>query len=176
VVSNPNVQSQGSPPATGGYRSYASLIQERLIYGRFYAGWSVTQGRYTFQPIYSPEFNADRYHSQRMPIGYEMIENSFQRYRNYTRQETPNDAWVLRTYLDGTALYRKWKVRSLRYNCYSKIDRTLEFFYYKEGEVQEGRYNKVQVLRRKHLNPQFITPTDAGFGEFLQHKYNHRGA
>ena len=172
MTTNPNVQALCNPPGGGGYRSYGSLVRERLIYGRFYAGWSVTQGRYSYQCMYSPAFNTDRHSSHRMVIGYEMVENTYARYHNYRQAQTPEGAWVIRVYLDGTALFRPYKISSLRYNARYGITDMMDFFFYKEAEIQEGRYNRIHVLRRKHLNPQFITPTDAGFGEFLQHKYN----
>ena len=154
-------------PPSHGYRAYAEIVKQRLIYGRFFAGWSMTQGRYHFRVIYDQD-TSPRYNFQRQPLGYEMAE----------RYLTPNDnSWVFRVYLDGTALFRPYKLRQLRYPTIRTITNMVEFFYYKEAEIpgEANRHLKTHVLRRRPLNPQHIAPQATGFGDFLKSKYNQPG-
>ena len=151
-------------PPSHGYRSYAELIKTRLIYGQFYAGWSVTQGRYSFRVMYAPS-EERRWRAQ--PLGYEMT--------TWRAGQSEDNTWVLRTYLDGTALYRPHMLGWLRYPTMRTITAMLDYFFYKESEIREG-HNRTHVLRRKPLNPQFVAPVAKGFGEFLTNKYNHEGA
>jgi len=157
-----NSNEQGLPPSYG-YRSYAELIKQRLIYGRFYAGWSVTQGRYTFSIMMHPRDAEERWRGE--PIGYEM---TTWRRRGATN---PADSWVLRVYLDGTALYRPHILGWLRYPTMRTIKSVIDYFFYVEDEMRE-RHNRIYVLRRKPLNPQHMAPVSKGFGEFLTSKYN----
>ena len=157
--SNP-VVSTGSPPQHGA-RSYAEMIKQYLIYGRFYAGWHKSQGRYTFSVIHA-EGHEHQHHWARPPIGYEMV----------NRGMVSRDNWVLRVYMDGTALFRSYQLGSLRYPTARTITGMIEHFYYKEGELQSG-YQRTAVLRRRPLNPNAITQSTGNFGEFLEGKYNH---
>lgn len=156
-----------TPPRYGS-RSYAELIKQRLIYGRFYAGWSMAQGRYVFRVMMDPA-DTEEYSWRRQPIGYEM-----------TGLSHTNNGWALRVYLDGTALYRPFKLGGLRYPTMSCIKAVMEYFFYTEQEIESpspyGRYNKTYVLRRKPLNPHHIAPVAKGFGDFLTGKYNKGGA
>ena len=155
---------QPEPPSYG-YRSYAELIKQRLIYGKFYAGWSVTQGRYSFRVMYRPD---ERNVWRGEPLGYEMTQ-----YRG-RRGTTDEDSWILRVYLDGTALYRPHMLGWLRYPTMRTIKTVLDYFFYKEAEIENpvARYNKTHVLRRKPINPHHTAPVSKGFGEFLTSKYN----
>jgi hypothetical protein len=160
TTNEPNVPSYG-------YRSYAELIKQRLVHGRFYAGWSVRQGRYDFRVMYFTG-RGDSYDS-RYPIGYEMVQHT----RTPRRDVVSND-WIMRVYHDGTALWRPHKLGWLRYSTMEPINRIVDYFFYKEAELPDSTddYARIQVLRRKALNPYHLTPTATGFGEFLTSKYN----
>ena len=159
VSSPPNIDH----PPRHGYRAYAEIIKQRLIYGRFFAGWSMRQGRYYFNVMYATE------QAGRQPIGYEMVET-------HTSSVTDNH-WVIRVYLDGTALFKPYKLSQMRHPTIRTITGMMDFFFYKEAEIpmENNRYNKMHVLRRRPLNPQHITPQAEGFGDFLESKYNQSG-
>ena len=151
-----------------GHRSYAEIIKQRLIYGRFYSDWSMRQGRYHFNVMYGPDTHVSR-PWDRQPIGYEMSEVS---------SSNAEERWVLRVYNDGTALFRPYKLSPLRYPTIMSIKNVVEYFFYKEEElpVDSDGYHKMQILRRRALNPQHATPQAQGFGDFLESKYNQMGA
>jgi hypothetical protein len=149
------------------------MIKQYLVYGRFYAGWTKHQGRYTFRIMYREHDESSSYHYRHEPIGYEMYECN----RAYGAASN-DESWVLRIYVDGTALFRPWKLHPLRYPASRCIHQVLEYFFYQEGEVRDtaGR-GHIKLLRRRVQNPYQSRPQQDNFGEFLESKYNtqHRG-
>jgi len=159
------VDTNSGPPQYG-YRSYAELIKQYLIYGRFYAGWSKLQGQYLFRVI--TRKHEDGHYGQHEPVGFEMVYCG----GRHVNIDYDFDAhYVLRIYADGTALWRPWKLSSMRYNAVSKITNMIEYFFYRDGAIRET-YSTTHVLRRKAINPHFVRPTANHFGKFLEHKYN----
>lgn len=149
-------------PPRYGDRSYAEIIKQRLIYGRFYAGWSMRQGRYVFQVMYATQSGSVL---SWQPIGYEMT---------LANQRSPNgeDDWILRTYLDGTALYRPHLLGWLRYPTLQAIKAVVDYFYFTEATVRGDHGLITKVMRRKALNPHQVNAPADGFGQFLTKKYN----
>lgn len=158
--SNPTA-STGQPPSHG-HRAYAEMIKQYLIYGRFYAGWTKNQGRYTFSVMHTEPTDGS-YRGE--PMGFQMTD------RNTTGHPV-NDTWVLRIYQDGTALFRAWKLGYMRYPTQRTIISMVEYFYYKESAIGQG-YQATTLLRRRPLNPNYIVPSTGNFGDFLANKYNH---
>ena len=161
-------------PPRYGYRSYAEMIKQYLIYGRFYAGWHKNQSKFCFRVIYAPIPNDDnnRWSYHRQPIGYEMV------WREDTRRREASDRWVLRCYVDGTALIRRSELYSMRQPAVSAINSVINFFYYRESYQNDrdtnDSYTRVEVLRRKPLNPYHTAPNASDFGRFLENKYNQQ--
>ena len=159
-----------------GYRSYAEMIKQYLIYGRFYAGWLKRQGRYCFRVMYKPDPSVDNaYHYRREPIGYEMIEREERRTRTW-RSDHESQNWVIRAYSDGTMLIRATKFYNLRSSATRPIYNIINYFYYRESRQadrdSESRHSRtVEVWRRKPTNPYVSQPNTNNFGRYLESKY-----
>jgi len=158
-----------------GYRSYAEMIKQYLIYGRFYSGWQKNQGKYCFRVMYRPAPDGEhRWSYHREPLGYEMVSRNMS-----TRARNPTDNWVFRAYVDGTAIVRRSAFYSMRSPAVNAINNIISYFYYRESTQDdrnnEGGYNyRVEVLRRKPVNPYHTAPNASDFGRFLENKYNQQ--
>jgi hypothetical protein len=156
-----------------GSDSYAGNLENRIV-TQTWISYHRRKGRFTFKRIY--DTNTDRYGRSNM-IGFEMTTS------NGYRNNTSDDNWVVRTYQDGTALYRMNKLRHMlnRRTCFNPINEVMDKHYYLDTTIPTtlerdyGNQGEIRILRRKPLSPYANLLAKRGsLGQFLVNKYNQR--
>jgi hypothetical protein len=138
-----------------------------------------------FRTIINHAESNSRYWYYKEIVGHEMIAKDHYDYNHNTQQNERKDIWLFRSYLDGTAFYRKQKTHSIlyRYPTSKNIDEVVEKYFYTDTEIVDhefaGRNSHyppmIVVLKRKPLSDytrRVALEQETSLGDYLVRKYN----
>jgi hypothetical protein len=162
-----------------GYDSYAGMLEMRVI-TQAWISYHRRKGRFTFRRMYA---EAEIPNGRSTMIGFEMTTDRSYGRNRFTAQSVPEESWVFRAYLDGTAMYRLNKLKHMlnRRNCFNPINEVINKYFYLDTTVPTplerdyGNNGEIRLLRRKPLSPYANMMAKRGsLGQYLVNKYNQR--